>query len=80
MNKPEKILDLRNEIEARLLESILKEKDIPYILRSYHDSILDGLWQTDTSWGALEAPVEFKEEILKIYEEILLSGNQPKDQ
>jgi hypothetical protein len=67
MEKLEKILVLNNEIEATLLEEILQEKNIPHIIRSYRDLVYDGLWQTQSCWGQLEAPVNFKEEILEIY-------------
>ena len=67
MEKLEKILVLNNEFEAKLLEEILQEKNIPHITRSYHDSAYDGLWQTQSCWGHLEAPVIYKEEILEIY-------------
>jgi hypothetical protein len=76
MTQSVKILTLTNEIEARLLDEILIEKDIPHIIRSYHDSALDGLWQTESAWGRLDAPEEFKDEILKIYKEMSLPENQ----
>ncbi len=76
MEKTVKILILKNAIEASLLEEILNEKDVPYIIRSYHDLAYDGLWQTPTAWGQLDAPEEFREEILKIYEEMCLPENQ----
>jgi hypothetical protein len=67
MEKTVKILVFDNEIEAKLLEEILQEKNIPHIIRSYHDSAYDGLWQTQSCWGHLEAPAIYKEEILEIY-------------
>jgi hypothetical protein len=67
MSAPVKILTFSNEFEAMLLDGLLKEKEIPHIIRSYHDSALDGLWQTQTSWGHLEAPEEFRDEILEIF-------------
>jgi len=68
MSDTEKILDLGNMIQAKLLEEILTEKNIPFIIRSYHDSAYDGLWQMQSGWGHLEAPPEYKEEILKVFE------------
>ncbi len=62
-----KILVLDNEFEATLLDSILEENNIPHIIRSYHDLVYDGLWQTQSAWGHVEAPEEFREEILEIY-------------
>jgi hypothetical protein len=41
MAELEKIAVLQNEVQARVLESLLKERGIPFILRSYHDSALD---------------------------------------
>jgi len=67
MSNPVKIVSLSNEIEAMLLDGILKEKGIPHILKSYHDSVYDGLWQTQSSWGHLEAPEEYRDEILEIF-------------
>jgi hypothetical protein len=76
MEKTVKILILRNAVEASLISEILTEKDLPYLIRSYHDLAYDGLWQTSTAWGQLDAPEKFKEEILKIYEEMSLPENQ----
>jgi hypothetical protein len=70
MTQTEKILTFKNEFEASLLHEILKDKDIPHIIRSYHDSAYDGLWQAQSGWGHIEAPWEFREEILKIYDEM----------
>jgi hypothetical protein len=67
MEKTEKILILKDEFEAGLLDEILNEKKIPHILRSYHDSAYDGLWQSQSGWGHLEAPGQYREEILDIY-------------
>jgi hypothetical protein len=66
----EKILVLDNEIEARLLEAVLEDKQIPHLLRSYHDRAYDGLWQQQQGWGHLEAAVEHKERILSIYRDL----------
>ena len=65
-----KILVFSNEFEAKLLDEILNEKEIHHLIRSYHDSALDGLWQTQSVWGHLEAAEEQKEEILRIYNEM----------
>ena len=62
-----KILSFNNEIEAMLLDEILTEKQIPHIIRTYHDSAYDGLWQTQSAWGHIEAPEEYRDEILETY-------------
>jgi hypothetical protein len=70
MDKTIKILVLNNEIEANLIDGLLTERNIPHLIRSYHDSAYDGLWQFNAGWGQLDAPDEFKDEILKIYNEM----------
>jgi hypothetical protein len=65
-----KILVFNNQFEARLLDEILNEKAIPHLIRTYHDSAYDGLWQTQSVWGHLEAPEESREEILQIFNEM----------
>ena len=67
MNRLVKILSLSNQFEAMLLDEILNEKEIPHIVKSYNDSALIGLWQTQSIWGHIEAPEEFKDEITEIY-------------
>lgn len=66
----EKILVLNNEVEARLLDAVLEDKRIPHLLRSYHDRAYDGLWQQQWGWGHVEAPAEYKEQILSIYQDL----------
>jgi len=67
MSNPVKILALDNEFQAMLLDDILNERNIPHIMKSYHDSAYDGLWQTQSSWGHVDAPEEYRDEILEIF-------------
>ncbi|MBN2062813.1 MAG: hypothetical protein JW882_20590 [Deltaproteobacteria bacterium] len=61
-----KIATLENADEARLLDSILSEWDIPHMIRSYYDTAFNGLYQTQKGWGYVSAPFEFEEEVMKI--------------
>lgn len=69
---------LDNIIEAQLLESILKDQDIPHHIRSFHDTAYDGLFQVQLGWGELRAPFAYKVEIMEILEDIR-SGHQTDD-
>jgi hypothetical protein len=69
MSKTVNVLTLKNEAEAGLMESILETEGIPYMLKSYHDSAYDGLYQLQQGWGHIEAPEEYKERILELYRE-----------
>jgi hypothetical protein len=66
----QKIATLENEIEARLLESILTERNIPHFLRSYHDTAFDGLYQVQKGWGYVGAPESYEEEIMEIISDL----------
>ncbi len=74
-----KIVVLDNEIQARLMDSILIERDIPHRLRSYHDSAYDGIFQTQKGWGIIEAPLSYKEEILAIFKDLPLKEQEEQD-
>ncbi len=68
-----KILVLENEIEARLLDSVLDEMGIPHRIKSYHDSAYDGIYQAQKGWGIVTAPLVYKEEILAIHRDLPIS-------
>ena len=68
MEELKKIAVLENEIEAQLVVSILNERMIPHVIKSYHDAAYDGIFMAQKGWGAVYASLEYKEEI----EEILL--------
>lgn len=72
MQEFKKILVLNNEIEARLLSSILNERNIPHRLKSYYDSAYDRIFQLQKGWGIVLAPPEFQEEIEAIYKDLPL--------
>jgi hypothetical protein len=75
-----KIVVFNNEFQARLLDEILNEKKIPHLIRSYHDSAYDGLWQMQSSWGHLEAPEEYREEILYIFANMSPESKESQNQ
>lgn len=70
MKSYEKIIVLRNELEAGRIGPILKEQNIPYGIISYHDSAYDDLWQPQRGWGHIEAPISFKDKIETIYRDL----------
>ncbi len=79
MEEFKKILVLENEIEARLLDSVLNERDIPHRIKSYHDSAYDGIYQTQKGWGVVEAPLSYKEEIISIYQDLPVRNQLPSE-
>jgi len=70
MDKLEKIAVLESEVQAELVDSVLEQRDIPHLMRSYHDSAYDGIFQTHAGWGQIEAPAAFRDEILAVIEDV----------
>jgi hypothetical protein len=66
-----RVLVLKNEIEAHLMEQALTEAGIPFMIKSYHDSAYDGLFQMQKGWGHIESLAELKDSIETIYRELL---------
>lgn len=65
-----KIKHLESEIQALRIKDILDSHNIPHIIKSFHDSAYDGLFQNQYGWGALEADAENKEKILEILKDV----------
>ena len=61
---------LNDEIEARLLSSLLAEEEIPHYLRSYHDSAYDGIFQAQLGWGHVEADPRHHERIAELLDDL----------
>jgi hypothetical protein len=64
------IVELSNDIEARLLDAHLNDLGIPHVLESFHDSAYDGIFQVQMGWGHVRAPEEYREQILEIYNDL----------
>lgn len=71
-----RIIQIENYSEALRIKDILDTNEIPHIIRNFHDSAYDGLFQNHLGWGVLEA--DEKDE-LKIHE-LLREAEQAEDQ
>ncbi len=65
-----KVAILENEIEAKLLSSLLKEKDIPHLVGTYHDAVYNGIFEPQKGWGYVNAPESYKTKILEVLSDI----------
>lgn len=75
-----KIVVLDNEIEAQLMDSVLTERGIPHMMRSYHDTAYDGLFQTQKGWGHVSAPASYQEEIREILRDMRIGPSLQEGQ
>jgi len=71
METYEKILVLNNEYEADLMVEILTDRKIPHGVIRADDSALGSIIEMEFGWGYLKAPPAYREEITKIYQEIV---------
>ena len=70
MKPVRKVAVLNSEAQARILESKLKEENIPHILRSYQEAAFDGVFQLHKGWGHVEAPDEYRAEVIRILDDL----------
>lgn len=63
-----RILTINSEIEALRIKDVLDENEINYMIRSFHDSALDGIFQNYLGWGVLEADEKDEARILELLE------------
>jgi hypothetical protein len=70
MTDESRVIILNNEVEARLLESVLQEKGIPHVIRTYKDLAYDGIFQLQQGWGHVEAPPEYLAQVKQIYNDL----------
>jgi hypothetical protein len=65
-----KVLVFDHQIEAELMEEILKEEGIAYHIQSYHQAGLNGIFQLEYGWGHLEVEADHKDQVMALYEEL----------
>lgn len=70
MEEYTKIAAVDNQFEAQILEAVLTDRGIPFLLKSYYDSAYDGLFQGQKGWGAVYAPAGNGPEITAILTEL----------
>ncbi len=74
-----KVATLENENEAQLLDSILTERNIPHLIRSYYDTAFDGLYQAQKGWGHVSTLASYQEEIMEIISDLRKAANRASD-
>jgi hypothetical protein len=65
-----RVVTLQNEVEATIMETELERRGIPHVIRSFHDSAYDGLYQMQKGWGVIEADEKHRREIEEVYADL----------
>lgn len=66
----ERVAVLENEVQAQRVAAALADRDIPHVLKSYHDSALDGIFQNQRGWGHVETSAEHRQAVLDIVRDL----------
>jgi len=56
---PQPPLYVRNEVEANLLEALLRSEGIPGFVKVYRDPAHYGVWTFNDAFGQVECPREY---------------------
>jgi hypothetical protein len=56
-------LYVRNEVEANLLEALLKSEGIPGFIKVYADPAYNGAWTFNDAYGQVQCPREFHDRV-----------------
>lgn len=70
-----RIAPIDDDQHAQLVSQALRERGVPHVLRSYHDSAYDGIYQSPTVWGHVEAPADQRELVETVVRD--LAGSPP---
>jgi hypothetical protein len=59
-----------NAFEADRIRAVLEQEGFTVMVRSFHDTAYDGIYQAQKGWGYVEVPQDEKERAERIIEEI----------
>ncbi len=59
-------LYVRNQVEANLLEALLRSEGIPGFVRVYTDPAYNGVWTFNDAYGQVECPREFHARVAEL--------------
>jgi hypothetical protein len=63
-------LYVRNEVEANLLEALMRSEEVPGFVRAYRDPDYHGAWTFNDAYGQVECPGEFHARVAELLEAI----------
>ncbi|MBO8171771.1 MAG: DUF2007 domain-containing protein [Bacillaceae bacterium] len=79
MERFSRVASLENQMEAQILEEVLRERNIPHLIQSHFDDAYGGLFQFQKGWGVVQAPEQHAEEVRAILAEIRKADIQTEE-
>ncbi|MFP4300662.1 MAG: hypothetical protein ACLFPW_14805 [Spirochaetaceae bacterium] len=71
------IIDIENEAQAARLGGLLEEEEIPHRIVRNYDNVYAGIFIPQYGWGYVEAPEEYRDQIVDLYLDLRDSGHGP---
>ncbi|MGQ9509739.1 MAG: DUF2007 domain-containing protein [Thermodesulfobacteriota bacterium] len=71
---------VENRFEGDRISQVLKEAEIPFIIRSFLDTAYDGLYLPQKGWGVVMVPKEFETQAKKMILEVKTTFKEEKDE
>ncbi len=68
-----------NRFQGDRIANALKEADIPFLIKSFHDTAYDGLYIPQKGWGAVLVPEEFYEETQDLIIEVKRTFDEERE-
>jgi hypothetical protein len=70
MESFENVARLDDEMQARLLDSVLASRGIPHVMVSYMDPTYAGLSPRQPGWGYVEATERYWDEVVSLLDDL----------
>ncbi len=64
---------VENRFEGDRVSQALDEAEIPFLMKSFHDTAYNGLYVPQKGWGAVMVPREFEDEAKKIISDVKIT-------
>jgi len=74
------MIQVRNEVEANLLEALLEAEGIPHYIKVYRDPAYRGVWTLNDAYGQVECPPEHRRRVEEVLQGIRRGGSGSGEQ
>ncbi len=65
-----KVKNVENRFEADIIKGALETDGIPVMVRSFHDTSFDGIFESEKGWGVILVPEDQKENAGQIIQQL----------
>ncbi len=70
---------VENRFEGDRISQSLKEAEVPFMIKSFHDTAYNGLYVPQKGWGMVLVPEDFAEDAERIISEVRKSFEEERE-